>query len=99
MRIFLFKMKKSLLFVLPPITAFSYYLFAERDLPKPVGPPYQPLPKVPYEDHPNKHIITKIPKTICIIGAGLSGLIGAKILRHQGYDIEVIDKNPGPGGV
>ncbi|CAG9310768.1 unnamed protein product [Blepharisma stoltei] len=93
-------MKKALglAFLLPSIGA-GYYLFSKRTLPEPTGKPYQELPKASYEDHPNKHIISKIPKTIGIIGAGMSGLISAKTFRTQGYEVEVIEKRPGPGGV
>lgn len=93
------RMIKALAVITPVAATTAYYLFKNREIPEPSGEAYQELPKLPYEKNPNKHIITKTPKTIGIIGAGISGLIGAKILKAQGYDVEVIEKNSGPGGV
>jgi 1-hydroxy-2-isopentenylcarotenoid 3,4-desaturase len=38
-------------------------------------------------------------KNIIIIGAGLSGLSAAPLLANQGFNVTVIEKNPGFGGV
>ena len=37
-------------------------------------------------------------RTICIIGAGSSGLVACKHLRDTGYDVEVLEKSSGIGG-
>lgn len=37
--------------------------------------------------------------TICIIGAGLSGLVTAKVLKRDGFDITIFEKKPTIGGV
>lgn len=64
------------------------------------GEPYQILPKAPESDHPNKHFLTRLPiKTIGIIGGGIAGCIMAKTLTQQGYQVEVIEKNPSFGGL
>ncbi|MBC8181384.1 NAD(P)-binding protein [candidate division KSB1 bacterium] len=38
-------------------------------------------------------------KKITIVGAGLSGLTSAIILSKQGFEIEILDKGKGLGGV
>ncbi|CAG9319153.1 unnamed protein product [Blepharisma stoltei] len=92
-------MKKAVFFLgISAGSAFSV-LNWEFSIPNPVGPPYQELPKLPYESHPNSHFISKIPKKIGIIGGGLAGLVTAKILKTQGYEIEILEKQSTPGGV
>ena len=38
-------------------------------------------------------------RTVCVIGAGLSGLVTAKVLKHDGFDVTVFEKAPTIGGV
>ena len=38
-------------------------------------------------------------KRACVIGAGLSGLVAAKVLTQDGFDVVVFDKAGEPGGV
>jgi hypothetical protein len=38
-------------------------------------------------------------KTVCIIGAGLSGIVTAKVLLHDGFNVTIFDKEPTIGGV
>lgn len=38
-------------------------------------------------------------KNIGIIGAGISGLVAAKTFLQQGFDVTVLEKSSGPGGV
>jgi cation diffusion facilitator CzcD-associated flavoprotein CzcO len=40
-----------------------------------------------------------IVKKICVIGAGISGLVTAKTFIEAGYDVTVLEKQPGLGGV
>src|SRR5689334_22314679 len=35
---------------------------------------------------------------VAIVGAGLGGLASALRLSHAGYEVEVFEKNPQPGG-
>lgn len=37
--------------------------------------------------------------TVCIIGAGVSGLVTAKVLLHDGFDVTIFEKAPTIGGV
>ncbi|MGB3559114.1 MAG: FAD-dependent oxidoreductase, partial [Geitlerinemataceae cyanobacterium] len=37
--------------------------------------------------------------TVCVIGAGVSGLASAKVFLEEGYDITVFEKQKGLGGV
>lgn len=37
-------------------------------------------------------------KSIIVIGAGMGGLAAALRLRHQGYDVTILEKQPRPGG-
>lgn len=37
--------------------------------------------------------------TVCVIGAGVSGLVAAKVLEHDGFDVTVFEKKPTIGGV
>ena len=37
--------------------------------------------------------------TVCIIGAGVSGLVTAKVLKRDGFDITIFEKQPAIGGV
>ncbi|OMJ72686.1 hypothetical protein SteCoe_28820 [Stentor coeruleus] len=93
-------MKKGIL-ALGCLTCGTYFYFK---IPLPgfqiKGEPYQLLPKASKSDHPNKHFLTSLPmKTICIIGGGIAGCITAKTLTQQGYQVEVLDKNPSFGGL
>ncbi len=36
---------------------------------------------------------------VCVIGAGISGLVAAKVLRGRGYDVSVVEKSGDLGGV
>lgn len=36
---------------------------------------------------------------VCVIGAGISGLVAAKVLRARGYDVAVVEKGGDLGGV
>ena len=36
---------------------------------------------------------------VCVIGAGISGLVAAKVLRARGYDVSVVEKSSDLGGV
>lgn len=77
----------------------GFILFRPVKLPVAEGPPYQPLPKLPYAQHPNQHFLSKVPTTVGIIGAGISGLITAKVLAQQGYTVQVLEKRDHIGGV
>jgi dimethylaniline monooxygenase (N-oxide forming) len=37
--------------------------------------------------------------SVCVIGAGVSGLVSAKVLKHDGFDVTVFDNEPTIGGV
>lgn len=37
--------------------------------------------------------------TVCVIGAGLSGLVTAKVLKRDGFDVTSFEKDPTIGGV
>lgn len=37
--------------------------------------------------------------TVCIIGAGVSGLVTAKGLQRDGFDVTIFEKEPTIGGV
>lgn len=37
--------------------------------------------------------------TVCIIGAGISGLVTAKVLQRDGFDVTIFEKEPTLGGV
>lgn len=37
--------------------------------------------------------------TVCIIGAGVSGLVTAKVLQRDGFDVTIFEKEPTIGGV
>lgn len=77
------------------------YLYLNQELPEipTIGEPYQILPRASISDHPNLNLISKIPNTIGIIGGGIGGSITAKTLVQQGYNVEVLEKNPSPGGL
>lgn len=38
-------------------------------------------------------------KNVCIIGGGVAGLVSAKVLKNDGFEVTVIEKEPGIGGV
>ena len=38
-------------------------------------------------------------QTVCVIGAGVSGLVAAKTFLEEGFDVTVLEKKPGLGGV
>lgn len=37
-------------------------------------------------------------KRVCVIGAGIGGLVSAILLRGQGLDVRLLEKEPAPGG-
>ena len=80
-------------------TVISYLTFRTQPTPSPEGPAYQKLPQTPYDRHANQHFLTKIPRTIGIIGGGSAGLVTAKVLSEQGFQVEVLEKNSRTGGV
>ena len=49
--------------------------------------------------NPNSNFLTKKPQRIGIIGSGITGLAAAKEFSQQGYNVEVLEAKPGPGGV
>ncbi len=42
---------------------------------------------------------SKLHKSVCIIGAGVAGLVSAKVLKHDGFDVTVFEKDSAIGGV
>ncbi len=38
-------------------------------------------------------------RKVCVIGAGISGLVAAKVMRNRGYDVTVVEKSGDLGGV
>ena len=40
-----------------------------------------------------------MPERVCIIGAGIAGLVTAKVLQEDGFDVVVFEKQPEIGGV
>lgn len=36
---------------------------------------------------------------VCVVGAGLSGLVSAKVLQEDGFEVTVFEKAPELGGV
>ncbi len=40
-----------------------------------------------------------LPRRVCVIGAGISGLVAAKVLRGRGCEVAVIEKSGDLGGV
>lgn len=77
----------------------GYCLFRELPMPSATGPAYQLLQKQSFPQHPNQHFLTKEPHSIGIIGGGPAGLITAKVLSQQGYQVEVLEKSERTGGV
>ena len=77
----------------------GYFLFRELPLPSASGPPYQRLEQKAYDQHPNRHFITKVPVTIGVVGGGSTGLATAKVLKQQGFQVEVLEKGTDVGGV
>jgi cation diffusion facilitator CzcD-associated flavoprotein CzcO len=63
------------------------------------GPAYQRLEKRSYIEHPNKHFITREPRSIGIVGAGSAGLAAAKTLSQQGFAVDILEKGSKFGGV
>ena len=80
-------------------TAGAAVLYWPLAMPEPQGPAYQQLPKAAYEQHPNRHVLSKVPGTVGIIGGGASGLITAKVLQQQGYTVQILEKRDHIGGV
>ncbi|TVU01914.1 hypothetical protein EJB05_52619, partial [Eragrostis curvula] len=39
-----------------------------------------------------------VGKKVCVVGAGISGLISARELRREGHHVTVMEQNPGVGG-
>ncbi|MFW6052002.1 MAG: flavin-containing monooxygenase [Myxococcota bacterium] len=42
---------------------------------------------------------TQPANRVCIVGAGVAGLVTAKVLQRDGFEVTVFDKEPGVGGV
>ena len=42
---------------------------------------------------------TSYQKYVCIIGAGVAGLVSAKVLKRDGFDVTVLEKESTIGGV
>jgi dimethylaniline monooxygenase (N-oxide forming) len=38
-------------------------------------------------------------KRVCVIGAGVSGLVTAKVFKARGHDVTIIERGPDLGGV
>lgn len=38
-------------------------------------------------------------RSVCVIGAGISGLVTAKVLKRDGFDVTMFEKAPTIGGV
>ncbi|HEX9114387.1 MAG TPA: NAD(P)/FAD-dependent oxidoreductase [Nitrospirota bacterium] len=38
-------------------------------------------------------------KRVCVIGAGIAGLVTSKVLKEDGFEVVVFEKQPEPGGV
>ena len=94
------KILKGFAVCLPVVGAASgYYMLKPLECREPDSHPYQLLPKASYSDHPNKHYLTKVPESVGVVGGGISGAIVAKTLSQQGYKVEVIERNPGAGGI
>ncbi len=36
---------------------------------------------------------------VCVLGAGIAGLVTAKVLRDDGFEVSVFEKKPNIGGV
>lgn len=45
------------------------------------------------------HMDGEQDQTVCIIGAGVSGLVTAKGLQRDGFDVTIFEKEPTIGGV
>jgi Flavin-binding monooxygenase-like len=45
------------------------------------------------------HQFTSVGRRVCVIGAGIAGLVTAKVLRDDGFDVVVFEKLPAIGGV
>jgi cation diffusion facilitator CzcD-associated flavoprotein CzcO len=43
--------------------------------------------------------VTVQRKRVVVIGAGIAGLVTAKVLRDHGFDVTVFEKEPAIGGV
>ena len=80
--------------------AGCYYLFKDRRKPTSGNTIYKIGAKpLQFLDTPNKHFLTKFPKTIGIIGAGSAGLAMARRLKLEGYAFDIIDAKSSYGGV
>lgn len=70
-----------------------------------VETPEQPEPsELTTRRDPEKHVEKDndpgpaVATQVAVIGAGISGLIAARLLRSQGLDVRVFEKSRGPGG-
>jgi len=53
-----------------------------------------------YSVDEGKLITSRYPqKNVCVIGGGVAGLVSAKVLKNNGFDVTVFEKEPGIGGV
>ena len=47
----------------------------------------------------NKTTIGNSGQRVCVLGAGIAGLVTAKVLRDDGFEVSVFEKKPNIGGV
>lgn len=95
----LYNLFRPVVLISPVVVGVSYKLLNPDPIQTPSEAPYKLQPKsLSISDNPNKHHITRIPKTICIVGAGRAGCVAAKVLAQQGYTVDVYEKNSSFGG-
>lgn len=90
---------RPVILVSPVVVAAGYKLFKQDPISLTEDVAYKLQPRsLSYLDNPNKHHISRIPKTVCIVGAGRTGCAAAKVLSQQGYQVDIYDKNSSFGG-